>query len=104
VEAGACAYPVRTTDPTGVVLIDPPSPGQAQPTVGDLFRLWGQPLSRHRIASFTAAGSGPVAAFVDGRRVLGPPGAIPLRHHAQIVLEIGPYVQPHPSYRFAAGL
>jgi hypothetical protein len=104
VDGGACSYPVRTADPTGVVLIDAPSTGQAQPTVDDLFKLWGQPLSRHRLASFTVAGNGSVAAFVDGRRVLGPSGAIPLRRHVQIVLEIGPHVQPHPSYRFTSGL
>lgn len=104
VDGGACAYPVRTADPTGVVLIDPSSIKDVQPTVGDLFRLWGQPLSPHRLAGFPAGRHTPVVAFLDGRRVPGPPGAIPLRRHAQIVLEVGPYVQPHPSYRFASGL
>lgn len=104
VDGGRCSYPVRTADPTGVVLVDPPSAGHAQPTVGDLFRLWGQPLSRRHLAGFTAAHDGMVAVFVDGRREPGPPGAIRLSRHAQIVLEIGPHVQPHPSYRFADGL
>lgn len=104
VDRGACAYPVRTADPTGVILIDPSSIRHAQPNVGDLFKLWGQTLGRHRLAGFTSVGNRSVVAFVDGRRVLGPPGAIPLRRHAQIVLEIGPHVQPHPSYRFADGL
>jgi hypothetical protein len=101
---GQCTYPIRTADPTGVILIDPSSAGEAEPTVGELFELWGQPLSRHRLAGFTATGDGSVAAFVDGRRVLGPASAIALRRHAQIVLELGPHVQPHPSYRFAPGL
>lgn len=104
VDGGRCAYPIRTADPTGVVLVDSSSAMYFHPTVGDLFKLWGQPLSRRRLAGFTAARNGTVAAFVNGRHELGPPGAIRLRRHAQIVLEIGPHVQPHPSYRFADGL
>lgn len=104
VDGGRCAYPIRTADPTGVVLIDPPSTRYASPTVGALFKLWGQPLSRWRLASFTAPHNSTVTAFVNGRREPGPPGAIRLSRHAQIVLEIGPHVQPHPSYRFADGL
>jgi hypothetical protein len=30
--------------------------------------------------------------------------AIPLRRHAQIVLELGPYIPPHESYLFGMGL
>jgi hypothetical protein len=104
IEANGCAYPIFTLDPTGVVLVDESQLSGAAPTVGDLFRLWGQPLDRHRLASFAVAGGGSVVAFVDGRRVLGDPRAIRLRRHAQIVLEAGPHVDPHPSYRFAPGL
>jgi hypothetical protein len=67
-------------------------------TVGDLFRVWGQPLSAHRIAGFRSAGA--VLGFVNGRRVHGDPRAIPLRRHDEIVLEIGDYVVPHRSYLF----
>jgi hypothetical protein len=28
----------------------------------------------------------------------------PLSEHAEIVIEVGPYVPPHPSYSFPAGL
>lgn len=102
IEAGGCTYPVRTSDPTGVILVDPMIRGE--PTVGELFRLWGQPLSRRRLASFTVAADHPVSAFVDGRRISGDPRAIPLSRHAQIVIEAGPHVDPHPSYRFPDGL
>jgi hypothetical protein len=104
VDRGRCAYPVRTTDPTGVVLIDPRQAGRAEPTVGDLFKLWGQPLNSHRLASFTVPRNLLVAAFVDGRRIWGEPSAILLRRHAQIVLEAGPHVDPHSHYRFPSGL
>jgi hypothetical protein len=96
---GRCAYPLRTVDPTGVIEIDRATGGSA-PTVGELFRLWGQPLSRSRLAGF----AGSVAAFVDGRRWAGDPRSIPLARHAQVVLELGPFVEPHGAYLFPPGL
>src|SRR4051794_11943832 len=46
--AGRCSYPVRTTTPFGVVEYV----AAARPTLGDLFDVWGQRLSRRRLASF----------------------------------------------------
>ena len=95
---GRCSYPLRTRDPTGVIEIR----RGTRATVGDLFRLWGQPLGRHRIAGFRSPA--PVLAFVGGKRWHGDARAIPLTRHAQIVLELGGYVPPHPRYLFANGL
>jgi hypothetical protein len=97
VRGGRCAYPVRTTDPTGVVRY---RPGRGL-ALRDLFAVWGQPLSRHRLCGFRSAGR--VRVYVGGRRVTGSPGAVPLRRHAEIVLEIGRYVPPHRFYVFPAG-
>jgi hypothetical protein len=41
---------------------------------------------------------------VGGRRWLGDVRAIPLKRHAQIVLEIGGYVPPHARFLFPKGL
>jgi hypothetical protein len=71
-------------------------------TLGDLFRLWGQPLGPQRIAGFSS--TAPLLAFVGGKRWRGDVRAIPLTRHAQIVLELGGYVPPHPRYLFADGL
>jgi hypothetical protein len=87
-----CSYPVRTTQPTGVVEFVP----RVQPTIGDLFTVWGQPLSPHRIAGFR----GTVAAWVGGRRWNGDVRAIPLRRHSEIVLEVGGYIPPHAFFLF----
>ena len=65
-------------------------------TLGDFFAVWGQPLTRRRMASFRGA----VSAFVDGRRVAGDPAAIPLRDGAQIVLQVGGYIPPHRQFLF----
>jgi hypothetical protein len=83
---GTCSYPIRTFEPTGVVVVD------ERPAVA----VWGKPLSRHALAAFR----GPVSAFVGGRRWGGPPDSIPLARHAEIVLEIDGAVPPHPRYRF----
>jgi hypothetical protein len=94
IRAHRCSYPVRTLDPTGVIEVG------ARATLGDFFAVWGQRLGPHRIASFT----GRVLAFVGGRRWWGDPRRIPLARHAQIVLEVGGYVPPHPRYLFPPGL
>ncbi len=65
-----------------------------------LVRIWGQPLSPHRLAGFRS--DRPLLAFVNGRRFRGDPRSIPLRRHAEVVLEIGGYVAPHRSYLFPA--
>ena len=95
-----CFGALVTVDPTGVVLV---GPGRRL-TVADLFRTWGQPLTSHRLASFSASSGARVIAYVDGRRWGSSVGAIPLRRHAEIVLEVGPHVPPHPSYTFPPGL
>jgi hypothetical protein len=91
-----CYGDLVTLEPTGVVLTRPGAPL----TLGDLFRAWGRPLSARRMLSFR----GPVSVFVDGRRRPGPPRAIPLTRHGEIVLEVGPHVPPHPAYHFPPGV
>jgi hypothetical protein len=98
--AGArCFGELVTLEPTGVVLLRP----GARLTLADLFRAWNQPLSTHRLASFRAGPGRRVRIFVDGRPRPGGPGAVRLRPHSEIVLEVGPYVPPHASYRFPPG-
>ena len=94
---GRCSYPLRTTDPTGVVRF---RLGRRL-TLGDVFAVWGQPLARHRLCGFGSAGA--VRVYVGGRRFTGAPAVVPLRRHEEIVVEIGPRVPPHSSYVFAHG-
>jgi hypothetical protein len=90
-----CYGPVVTLEPTGLVLVR----AGARARLGDLYAAWGKRLTPRRAGDFT----GRVRAFVGGRRWTGPPAAIPLRRHAVIVLEIGPYVPPHREYAFPPG-
>jgi hypothetical protein len=98
VVGGRCLYPVHTADPTGVIHVQDLT-GKA-PQLGELFTLWGQRLTPNRLGVFV----GRVLAYVDGRRWRGNPAGIPLRRHAQIVLELGAFVAPHPAYGFPRGL
>jgi hypothetical protein len=91
-----CYGDLVTVEPTGVILVRPGS----HLTVASLFRAWGRPLSARRLLSF----NGRVSVFVDGHQHSGPPGGVPLTHHAEIVLEVGPHVPPHPAYHFAPGV
>jgi hypothetical protein len=87
-----CTYAVRTSEPTGVVDFIP----AAKPTLGDLFDVWGQPLSTRGFAGFRGA----VSAWVGGRRWHGDVRGIPLRRHAEIVVEVGGYIPPHTFFLF----
>jgi len=89
-----CDYPLRTRTPIGVVEVA----RGTRATIGDLFRLWGQPLAQRRIASFRS--SKPIRAYVAGRRVRGDVSRVPLTPRAQIVVELGAFVPPHRSYLF----
>ena len=92
VRGGRCSYSVRTTEPTGLLELRP----GARLTLGDLFAIWGQPLSRTRLGAFR----GHVRAYLGGRPWPRDPRALPLSAGAVIVLEIGPFVPPHASYRY----
>jgi hypothetical protein len=94
-----CYGALVTLDPTGLVLV---RPGERL-TLASLFRSWGEPLSRTRLTSFTAAKRTQVAVFVDGRPWRAAPAGVPLTPHAEIVLEVGPHVPPHSSYTFPPG-
>jgi hypothetical protein len=100
VEPQGCTYAARTLEPTGVIEIR----RDTRLTLGDAFRIWGQPLSPTQLAGFTTTRSAPVRAYVGGKRWRGQLRSIPLRRHAQIVLELGRYIPPHRSFLFRSGL
>jgi hypothetical protein len=86
---------VSTAEPTGVVHVA----ASRRLTLGDLFAVWGRRLRPTAFLSFR----GRVSVFVGGRRFGGDPRSVPLTKHAQIVVEIGAYVAPHPRYLFPKG-
>jgi hypothetical protein len=96
IRSGRCSYPLRTREPTGLVEVRRGVPA----TLGDLFALMDQPLSRTRLGAF----GGPVRAWLNGRRWRGPVRELPLPRHAQVVVVVGVRRVPvHAAYRFPAG-
>jgi hypothetical protein len=91
----SCYGPVITLDPTGLLLVRAGS----RATVRDLFREWRVRLANGGFLSF----HGRVRAYVGGRPWRGQVGAIPLRRHSVIVIEVGPFVPPHAHYEFPPG-
>ncbi len=65
-------------------------------SLGDFFGVWGEPLAKTRLLTFR----GVVRVYRNGVRWRGDPRTLTLRDHDEIVLEVGPYVPPHRSYRF----
>ena len=90
VRGARCRAHEWTSEPTGVVRFDRPA------TIGDLFGVWGMPLGRRRLLGF----HGGVSLFRNGLRVRGDPRALRLRDGDEVVLETGPFVPPHRSFRF----
>jgi hypothetical protein len=90
VRAARCRARLWTLDPTGVVQFV----GRAM--LGDLFRVWGTRLAPARLLSFR----GGVRVYVNGVRRRGDPRLLALHDHDEVVLEVGPYISPHRSYRF----
>jgi hypothetical protein len=103
--AGRCYYPAVTTDPTGTVELARGAPR----TLGQLFAIWGQRLTRRRLGSFAITARAPLVAYVGDQTVgvarwPGNPAAIPLRRHTRIVLELRSRIPPHRTYAFPPGL
>ncbi len=96
---GGCLYWIHTHASDGIIHLESPEvlppAGGAHYTLGMVFDIWGQPLTRDNIAGI----KGPVTAYVNGVRYDGDLRAIPLMSHQQIVLEVGKTVPP-PNYAF----
>jgi hypothetical protein len=93
--AHQCYYWLHTHASDGVIHIESPTPRVY--TLGNFFDEWRQPLSSHQVSS----ASGPVTAFVNGKRWTSTPTSIPLLPHAAIQLDVGPPIVAFKSVSFA---
>jgi hypothetical protein len=85
--AGPCTYWLHTDAADGVIAVT--SPQRRAFTLGDVFDIWGAPLTRTRVLGFDLGPRRRLRAFVDGRSVAGDPRAIRLRDRREIALVIG---------------
>jgi hypothetical protein len=89
VTAENCLSWLSTRYPDGLIHVE--TPIRRAFVLGELFDLWGQPLSRNRLGP----AHGAVTAIVNGGVWTGDPRLIPLLAHSQIQLEVGkPLVAP----------
>jgi hypothetical protein len=98
VSTGSCFAWIHTHDTTGVVHIG--GPEETTYKLGQLFSVWGHPLSADAAFNF----SGPVAVLVNGVRVDGDPREIQLANFFNVVVELGkpPATTPAPNYNFSS--
>jgi hypothetical protein len=102
----SCLYWLHTHDTTGIIHIEAPrGQGSRQFTLGDFFKIWGQPLSRTRVATIPVGSGTQLRVWVNGIPYTGDPSKIVLKNHEQIVIEIGPpYTEPPPTFTWPAGV
>lgn len=93
---GGCYYWVHTHDASGIIHVEPPM--EVQVTLGQLFDLWGMPLSSTGAAGY----HGTVTTFLDGKKYDGDPRAIVFQRHQQIALEVGTPIVTPDYYIFPA--
>jgi hypothetical protein len=82
-----CTYWVHTGGANGTISIA--SPQRRSFTLGDLFDIWGAPLTATRVLSFAVDARKPLRAYVDGRLASGDPRAIRLVDRREITLVVG---------------
>ncbi|SAK98647.1 hypothetical protein AWB77_05873 [Caballeronia fortuita] len=91
-----CNYETHTHDNTGIVHIE--TPNIKNFTLGQVFDIWGQPLSSTNVAGIT----GNIVVYIndngDVRRYTGDPRNIPLTSLRDITFQIGTPLTTLPTY------
>lgn len=100
--ASSCLYWVHTHTPDGIIHVE--APRDRTFTLGDFFKIWGQPLSKTEAASARAPKRSALRVWVNGKRHKGNPAAIKLDAHTDIVIEAGPPFLKPPSFTSWNGL
>lgn len=97
--ASTCLYEVNTDNLSGVV--DAFSNAYKRLTLGDLFAVWGQPLSWTNVAGFSGQA---VVIYVEDNGVVhehaGDPGEIELLPKRSITIQIGARLNEIPVYKW----
>jgi hypothetical protein len=91
-----CIYWLHTHTPDGIIHIE--APLDRSFTLGDFFKVWGQPLSRSKASTAVAAKGGSLKVWVDGKPYTGDPNKIALNAHTDVVIEGGPPFPTPPRF------
>jgi hypothetical protein len=97
VDYGDCVYGLHTHDTSGKLHVEAPS--RRTFTLGQVFRVWNQPLTRQNVAGITGQ---PLVIYInDGtntRRYDGDPAAIELASKREITFQLGSPIPRIPTY------
>ena len=91
-----CIYWLHTHTPDGIIHIE--APKERTFTLGDFFKVWGQPLNKTEAATARAAKGTSLKVWVDGKPFTGNPATIKLTAHRDIVIEAGPPFPKPPKF------
>jgi len=90
-----CLYWLHTHTSDGVIHIEAPLARTF--TLGDFFKIWGQPLSKTVASTAHAAKGSALKVWLDGKPYTRDPATIPLATHTDVVIEAGPpFPKPVP--------
>jgi len=96
-----CFYWLHTHTPDGIIHVE--SPVVRQFTLGDFFAIWGEPLTKTRVAEARVRKGEKLTVWLDGSKYAGDPGTVPLTQHADITLDVGPPApRPQPFTAWGA--
>ena len=100
-----CLYWIHTHATDGVIHIEAPKASAARKfTLGDIFDVWGKPLSNTQVGATVLTKDQKLVMYVDGKAYTGNPRSIVLAAHTLVVLEVTPpTVTPPPTFTFPAG-
>ncbi|SEM42664.1 hypothetical protein [Streptacidiphilus jiangxiensis] len=96
VGGGSKFYFLHTHDESGIIHVE--SPSQQTYNLGNLFDLWGQPLTSTDIAGH----QGQLTIFVDGKPYTGDPRAIVFKNLEKIQIDVGTAV-PYKDFTWPSG-
>jgi hypothetical protein len=91
-----CIYWLHTHTPDGIIHIE--APLDRSFTLGDFFKVWGQPLTKTVAATARADKGTSLKVWVDGKPYAKDPATIPLAQHTDIVIEAGPPFPKPPVF------
>jgi hypothetical protein len=95
-----CLTWAHTHNPSlGIIHME--SPYKIVPTLGDFFKVWGQPLSRTQAASATVKPGQKMRVYVGTKLYTGDPTRIKLQRHTDVTIEVGPPFEKPVLFNFA---
>lgn len=97
----SCLYWLHTHDASGIIHIE--APHKVAKTLGNFFDIWGQPLSRGRVATQTVPAGKSMKVWVNGKLFAGDPRSIVLTAHERITIDVGPPFPGPQPFTFPQG-